>query len=136
MENEKQASQKIKKFGESLKEYAAYIGAIVFLWSFASPFVLNFWKERSSNRLDEYDRMFKIYAKIVEAETDIDTKLFHDYGIELYHCNKNRKGQPKFSFVKHKGKIFEAVESKRKAGVWVYVNELNESVPVIKLRHE
>jgi hypothetical protein len=73
---------------------------------------------------------------IVEAETDIDTKLFHNYGIELYHCNKDRQGNPKFSFVKHGGKLYEAIESKRKAGVWVYINEKNEQVPVITLKHE
>jgi len=136
MENKKQAFKKIKTIGEKMKEYAAYIGAAVFLWSFASPFFIEYWNSTSANRLDEYDRMFKVYDKIVEAETDIDTKLFHDYGIELYHCKKNKKGQPKFSFVKYKGKIFEAVESKRKAGVWVYVNELNESIPVITLKNE
>lgn len=135
MEQEKKI-EKVKTIGEKIKSVAGYVGAIVFLWSLIAPFALNFWNGRSSKRLDEYDRMFTIYAKIVEAETDIDTKLFHKYGVELYHCNKDRQGHPKYSFVKHEGRIFEALESKRKAGVWVYINEQGEQIPVITLKHE
>lgn len=136
MEKEKPKVEKIKTIGERIQSIAGYVGAVVFLWSFVAPFALDYWKGRSSSRLDEYDRMFEVYAKIVEAETDIDKKIFHAYGIELYHCNKDRRGEPKFSFVKHDGKLYEAIESKRKAGVWVYLNEQGQQIPVITLKHD
>lgn len=133
---EKDKIEKAKTIGQKIQSFAGYIGPLVFLWGLVAPFALNYWNGRSSKRLDEYDRLFNVYAKIVEAETDIDKKLFHTYGIELYHCNKNRSGDPKFSFVQHESKLFEAIESKRKAGVWVYINEQGEQIPVITLKHD
>jgi hypothetical protein len=63
MENEKQKIEKVKTIGEKIQSVAGYVGAVVFLWSFIAPFALNFWNGRSSNRLDEYDRMFVIYIR-------------------------------------------------------------------------
>lgn len=128
--------EKFKAIGERIKGFAGYIGAGVFLWGLVLPFVLPYWNNRSSKRLDIVEEILEAYAPIVEAETDIDAKIYHSYGIELRHCNKDEKGRFTYSFVKVDGVPREAIESRTKAGVWVYKSKEGRQIPIITLKHE
>lgn len=84
------------------------------------------WMEsENSKRLDNIERLLFLCGHVAQAETDINTKILRDQGIELYHCNKGRDGRPKFSFTVYKGDFYPARNLVSK-GIWEF-QDLDES---------
>jgi hypothetical protein len=115
----------LTKISGKLTMIAAAIAGLSAIYSFVSPF----FNKLSSQRLDKYDEAFKVYNRIIEAETDIDKKVLKDYGIELYHCNKDQYGTPKFSFTKVDGLMHEA-EFSRSKQTWTYRDDQGHWIPI------
>ena len=95
----------------------------------AYNFILPYFHELPTQRLNRYDKAFKVYNRIVEAETDIDKKVLKNYGLELYHCNPDQFGTPKYSFIKVNGMLTEAEFSRTKQ-VWTYKDNTGHWTPI------
>lgn len=117
--------EKLEITGNKLTLIVAIIAGIGTLYNFVLPF----FNELPSQRLNRYDEAFKVYNRIVEAETDIDKKVLKNYGLELYHCNKDQYGTPKFSFIKVNGVLKEA-EFSRSKQTWVYRDRAGHWSPI------
>ena len=61
----------------------------------------------------------KVQSEALAAEYDLDKVVFKRYHLELYHSNKNDKGQIKFSYIKHDGWEYKAWVDPT-SGFWVY----------------
>jgi hypothetical protein len=94
--------------------------------------VLPYFRELPSQRLNRYDEAFKVYNRIIEAETDIDQEVLRTMGLELYHCNKDQYNTPKFSFIKVDGRLREAEFSRTKQ-TWTYKDDTGHWTPIQNL---
>jgi hypothetical protein len=71
---------KIKNIDSKITLLIAVVASLGTVYNFLLPYFL----ELPSQRLNRYDKAFKVYNRIIEAETDIDKKVLKKYGIELY----------------------------------------------------
>ena len=116
---------KIKNIDSKITLLIAVVASLGTVYNFLLPYFL----ELPSQRLNRYDKAFKVYNRIIEAETDIDKKVLKKYGIELYHCNKDQYGTPKFSFLKVDGLMHEA-EFSRSKQTWTYKDDEGHWTPI------
>ena len=116
---------KAESTGNKITLIVAIIAGIGTLYNFALPY----FHELPSQRLNRYDEAFKVYNRIVEAETDIDQEVLRTMGLELYHCNKDKYNTPKFSFIKVNGELKEA-EFSRSKQTWVYRDRYGHWSPI------
>jgi len=90
-------------------------------------------EDKNGIRLDNIERVLSICSYIAQAESDINTKILHDNGIELYHCNKDRDGRPKYSFVFYKGVIYSA-RKKTSNGIWEFKDLDGQWFPIVEIK--
>ena len=100
----------------------------------AYNFVLPYFMELPTQRLNRYDEAFKVYNRVIEAETDIDKRVLKEYSLELYHCNLDQYNTPKFSFIKVDGMLHEAEFSRTKQ-IWVYRDDNGHWSPIAELKN-
>lgn len=92
------------------------------------------WLESENGiRLDNIERLLSLCGHVAQAETDINSNILKSQGIELYHCNKDRYGHPKFSFVVYKGGYYPARKLTAK-GIWEF-QDLDETWhPIVNIK--
>jgi len=73
------------------------------------------------NPIAVYIHNQKVMSQALDAELDLDIVVFKRYHLNLYHANKNDKGQFKFSYLKYNGKCYKAWVDPA-SGFWVYKN--------------
>ena len=117
--------EKINGLNNKVTLAVALIAGIGAVYNFILPYI----HELPSQRLDRYDQAFKVYNRIVEAETDIDQEVLRTMGLELYHCNKDKYNTPKFSFIKVNGELKEA-EFSRSKQTWTYKDSDGHWTPI------
>jgi len=118
---------------EIVKNKLTLIIALVIAVGTVYNFVLPYFHELPTQRLNKYDEAFKVYNRIIEAETDIDKRVLNEHGLELYHCNLDQFKTPKFSFIKVNGMPHEAEFSRTKQ-TWVYRDDEGHWTPIIELK--
>ncbi len=91
-------------------------------------------RNENGERLDNIERVLSICSLIAQAETDINTKILHNNGIELYHCNKDKRGNPKYSFVVYNGVIYSA-RNKASKGIWEFEDLDGSWWPIVEIKN-
>ncbi len=92
------------------------------------------WIEsENSTRLDNIERLLKLCGHVAQAESDINTRILKDHGIELYHCNKDRYGHPKFTFAVYKGDFYSARKLTAK-GIWEFEDLDGSWHPLVNIK--
>lgn len=112
------------------KELQGNLGVIIALVT-SCAFIWNTYIR--DNPFIGYIKNQQIQGEALDAEMDLDRVVFKKYHLELYHSNKNSKGQFKFSYLKHKNRRYKAWVDPT-SGFWVirdgskitYIKELSE----------
>ena len=81
----------------------------------------------------EFKRQMLIYKNVAKGETDIDVNLLKKHGLEVYHCNRNKYGEYKYSFLDYKAVSYEVNKSRSK-GVWEYKDKNGAWHPIINVK--
>jgi hypothetical protein len=74
------------------------------------------------NPISVYVKNQKIQGEALNAELDLDKDMFEKYHVELYHANKNSKGQYKYSYLDYKGRYYKA-QVDITTGYWEYLDK-------------
>jgi len=91
-------------------------------------------RNENEERLENIERVLHICSEILKAETDINTNILHNNGIELYHCNLDRQEIPKYSFVVYKGAMYSS-RKKTSKGIWEYEDLNGDWWPIVEIKN-
>lgn len=73
------------------------------------------------NPINSFISNQRIIKEALAAEGELDKTVFKRYHLELYHSNKNSKGQIKFSYLNYSGRLYKCWIDPS-SGYWVYKN--------------
>jgi hypothetical protein len=106
---------RVKNTNNKLTIIVGVIASIQFIHSFIQPY----WNNGALIRFKRLEKNLIVATKALDAEMEIDKWVLKNYHLELYHSNKDDRGQFKFSYLKYEGCIYESWYSRVK-GCWVY----------------
>lgn len=110
----KELLNKLKILQGNLGVIIALVTSLVFIYN-------SYIKD---NPIAVYIANQRIIREALAAEGELDKVVFKRYHLELYHSNKNSKGQIKFSYLNYKGKLYKCWIDPS-SGYWVYKNGTN-----------
>jgi hypothetical protein len=108
----------IEKLLNKAKLLQGNISIVIALFT-STVFIYNSYIK--DNPIAVYIHNQKVIREALAAEGDLDKVVFKRYHLELYHANKNAKGQIKFSYLNYNGKLYKCWIDPS-SGYWVYKN--------------
>jgi len=121
---------------EKIKAFQAKYILILFLFSFAEGGYITYKeliKNENASRLDNIEFFLGLCGHVAQAETVLNKKILHSQGLYLYHCNNDKNGNPKFSFMIYKG-VYYPARNLTSNGIWEFQDRDEIWHPIVDIK--